>query len=148
MWHESNLCLGWKPVSLYWKPQSFNFLMFTVLARQREKNMAVDGFRPPPPSSSPLGLRSVFTRSNFGANYFSNWRKLMTQSKISVSWNNVRKNWIQKMDRLNRALWSGFLYAGLFYRVSQKKVSIKNFYSELLTTSIHSFWIYLDSVYL
>ena len=29
-----------------------------------------------------------------------------------------------------------------------KKLSIKNFWSELLTASIHSFWIYLDSVYL
>ena len=30
----------------------------------------------------------------------------------------------------------------------KKKVSIKNFQSELLKTSIHSFGIYLDSVYL
>ena len=29
-----------------------------------------------------------------------------------------------------------------------KKVSIKNFYSELLKVSIHIFWIYLDSEYL
>ena len=39
------------------------------------------------------------------------------------------------------------MQAGM-YRVSHKKVSIKNFYSELLKASIHSFWIYLDSVYL
>ena len=31
------------------------------------------------------------------------------------------------------------------YRVSHKKVSTKNFYSELLKASVHSFKIYLDS---
>ena len=34
------------------------------------------------------------------------------------------------------------------YRVSYKKVSIKNFYSELLKALIHSLLIYLDSVYI
>ena len=50
--HESNLCLEWKLVSLYWKQQSFNFLMFTVLARQREKHGC--GWIPPPPFPEPF----------------------------------------------------------------------------------------------
>ena len=41
-----------------------------------------------------------------------------------------------------------FLLCGCIYRVSPKKVSIKNFYSDLFTASIQFFKIYLDLVYL
>ena len=61
-----------------------------------------------------------------------------------------------KVDQDHTSKWSLLKTISYFVRTIAsnstgcpiKKVSIKNFYSELLKASVYSFWIYLDLVYL